>query len=246
MIKKEKKQQGELLYGLNPTIELLKAGKRKLISLYTTRPTPKNWKALEALLPAHIPVQYVSRDILTRMVATPDHQGVVAWVQAYPYRKKPFDPVAEPFIVLLDGIQDPRNMGAIIRSAYCAGADGVIIVAQQSPGVTATVCKAAAGYVEHVPICMEPSISSALATLKKSGYTLYSAAFGGKPVGSIDFSTVACCIIIGAEGTGISNATEKSSIHVTIPQRFSTISYNASVAAGIILYTVGSAKKKII
>ena len=125
---KKNKHQGELIYGIHPVIEVLKAKRRKVISIYTTRPTPKAWGKIEKLFPERgIPIQYVSRDVLTNMAKTSDHQGIIAWVQHFPFRSKAFDPAKQKFLVLLDGIQDPRNVGAILRSAYCTGADGVML-----------------------------------------------------------------------------------------------------------------------
>src|SRR5581483_5632679 len=107
------KQVGELIYGTHPIIEVLKAKRRKVISIYTTKPEPKSWTQIQQLWPKyHVPIQYVARDILTRMAGSSDHQGVVAWVQAYPYRKQFFDSKKSPFLIMLDGIQDTRNVGA--------------------------------------------------------------------------------------------------------------------------------------
>src|SRR5437868_2280639 len=119
------KQQGELVFGAHSILELLKHKKRKVLSLYTTKPEPKIWAQVEKLRPAYpINIQYVDRDTLTRIAGSSDHQGILAWANPLPLRSKPFTPDKYPFILMLDGIQDPRNLGAIIRSAYCTGVDG--------------------------------------------------------------------------------------------------------------------------
>ncbi len=138
MLKKKKEVKGELIYGVHPVIELLKAKRRKIFSIYTTKPVPKIWKKIEQGLPVYpIAMQYVTRDVLTDMVGTGDHQGVVAWVQSFSYRKKPFEPAKQSFLVMLDSMQDARNIGAILRSAYCTGVQGVIITTRNAAPLNA-------------------------------------------------------------------------------------------------------------
>src|SRR3989304_9912482 len=128
-----KKVQGELIHGVHPLLEALKAKRRKLISIYTTKPTPKAWEQLEREFPKYpFNIQYVARDVLTRMAGSGDHQGIVAWVHTFPYRKKFFDPAKAPVLVMLDGIQDARNLGAILRSSYCTNVDGGFITQKGS------------------------------------------------------------------------------------------------------------------
>lgn len=242
---KKNKQQGELIYGIHPVIEVLKAKRRKIISIYTTRPTPKAWAKIEQLLPERaIPIQYVSRDVLTNMAKTGDHQGVVAWVQTFPFRGKAFDSAKQKFLVLLDGIQDPRNVGAIIRSAYCTGADGVILTEKFAAPLNAAALKASAGLAEHLEIMLAQSSQSAVQTLKAAGYSIYLAAFGGKNALEVEFQAP-LCMVIGSEGEGIMPSILKAGIQVTLPQKTADISYNASVAAGILLFLIGTQQKKI-
>jgi 23S rRNA (guanosine2251-2'-O)-methyltransferase len=244
-MEKKNKVQGELIYGVNPLLEVLKAKRRKVISIYTTRPTPKAWSQIEKLLPARpIPIQYVARDVLTNMAKTGDHQGIVAWVQHFPFRSKAFDPLKHKFLVLLDGIQDPRNVGAIIRSAYCTGADGVILVQKFGAPLTATALKSAAGLAEHLEIMVAPTTPAAIQNLKTAGYTIYLAAFGAKDATTLQFQTP-LCMVIGSEGEGIMPSVLKAGIPVTLPQKTADISYNASVAAGILLFLIGTQQKKI-
>ncbi len=245
MIDKEKKVAGELIFGVNPLVELLKTRKRKLITIYTTKPTPKGWAVIAPLLPNYpVPIQYVTRDVLTRMVETTDHQGIVAWVKPYGYRKTPFNPASERFIIALDGIQDPRNLGALIRSAYCTGADGVIIIQKNSAPLTAVALKASAGLAERISILLMPSAQQAAIELKQWGYTIYTATFAGTRVNEVSFDKPTC-LVIGSEGFGVTSTLAKNSIEVTIPQKAPDISYNASVAGGILMYLISSQMKKI-
>lgn len=241
--KKNKDVQGELVYGLHPVIEILKAKRRKLISLYTTKPVPKGFEEIEKLMPKYpVPIQYVAREVLTRMVDTTDHQGVVAWVQPFPYRTKLFSPEKETFLLMLDGLQDPRNLGAILRSAYCTGVQGIIITQKGSVPLNATAIKSAAGLSEHLEIYRAPSAESAAQELQKAGYNLYLAAFGGIDATRCEYKSP-LCVVVGGEGFGISKQIYKYGTEITLPQRSQGISYNASVAAGILLFLISSSKR---
>lgn len=244
-MEKKNKPQGELIYGVNPLLEVLKAKRRKIISIYTTRPTPKAWNKIEKLLPERpIPIQYVARDVLTNMAKTSDHQGIVAWVQHFPFRSKPFDPTRQKFLVLLDGIQDPRNVGAILRSTYCTGADGVILIDRFAAPLNAAAFKSSAGLAEHLEIMVVPTAPAAVQVLKEAGYAIYLAAFGGTNALEIQYQSP-LCMIIGYEGEGIQPALLKMGTQVTLPQKTADVSYNASVAAGILLFLIGTQQKKI-
>lgn len=241
----KKKQVGELIYGVNPLIEVLKAKRRKLFTIYTTKPVPEAWKRIEPLLPKYpIQLQYVNREVLHRMVDTTDHQGIVALVQPYAFRTKMFDAHKQPLLIMLDGIQDPRNVGAIIRSVYCTGFDGIILCKKESAPLNATAIKASAGLAEHMEIYQISSAAAAAQELKKAGYNLYLATFDGENALDVKF-TSPLCVVIGSEGAGISKNILSLGSHVTLPQRTTDISYNASVAAGILLFLVSTKNKRI-
>ena len=244
-VKKDKQAQGELIYGINPVVELLKARRRKVVSIYTTKPTPKGWLQIENQMPKYkIAIQYVAREVLTRMVGNTDHQSVVAWVQPYGFRKKPFEANKSPFVVLLDGVQDARNLGAIVRSAYCTGADGVIICKKNGAPLNAASIKASAGLAERIEIYQAASVQSAAQELKDAGYNLYLAMFDGVNASDCTFKSPAC-LVIGSEGIGITGSIQKAGEHVTIEQKADDVSYNASVAAGILLHIMGTQLKRI-
>lgn len=244
-MKTKKQQIGELIYGVHPLIELLKAKKRKLISVYTTRPEPKAWALVKAVWPKYqVAIQYVERDILTRMAGTTEHQGIVAWVQEYKFRKAFFNPEKQPFLVMLDGVQDTRNVGAILRSAYCTNASGVIMITRDAAPLNGSSIKASAGLAEHLEIYLSPSPQAAIAELKKAGYTIYLAMFKGENAAHVVYKEP-LCMVIGSEFTGISKDIMKDGIPVTLPQKTADISYNASVAAGILLFLISTQLKKI-
>ncbi|MCK5632155.1 RNA methyltransferase [bacterium] len=239
MNKKNKKLEGELIFGVHPLLECLRARRRKVISIYTTKPTPKSFALIEREMPKYkIPIQYVSRDILQKMAGSTDHQGIVSWVRTFPFRKKVFDSQKQKFIVMLDGIQDPRNVGAIIRSAYCAGAQGVVLCKKGASPLSAVALKASAGLAEHMEILLAPSSEWAAQTLKEAGYNLYMAVFNGKSAIKVEYKEP-LCLVIGNEAIGVTKGIMRMGTNVTLPQRSDGISYNASVAAGILLFHIG-------
>lgn len=237
-MKQSQKVQGELIFGLHSILEVIKAKKRKLITLYTTRPEPKGWQqVVDALGEKKVPIQYVERTVLTRMAETPDHQGIVGWVMPFIFKKQMFEHAKYPVLLMLDSIQDPRNVGAMLRSAYCTGIDGVIMIKKGGSPLTATALKSSAGLAEHVPIFLAGSVQEAAQLVKKAGYTIYLATFNGSNAMQVEFKKP-LCLVIGSEGIGVSKSILKEGIPITLPQRTKDISYNASVAAGILSFLV--------
>jgi 23S rRNA (guanosine2251-2'-O)-methyltransferase len=249
--KSPKERTKEVLYGAHPIIEMLKAKRRKLIALYTRKPLPKAWQRIKQYLPKTLPtIQYVEKNILDGIAQSPEHMGVVAFVSPFQYRSKMFAPKEHQFILLLDAIQDVGNLGAILRSAYCSGIQGVILTKRGGSLLTPAVCKAAAGLVEHLEIYVVPSASHAVNEIKKAGYTLYMAVIDGENAFEVEYKKP-LCLVIGNEATGIEKSVRADGNAITIPQKTSEISYNASVAAGILLSTIsfqanilGKTKKK--
>lgn len=233
-----------LIFGIHPIQELLAAKRRQIYKIYTTNPAPKAFSTLRTKIPARVPIQAISREKLTELAGTADHQGVVAAVGHFPFRKQPFKPEQHPVVLLLDGIQDPRNLGALIRSASCTNTSGIIMPAKGSAPLSGAAVKASAGLSEHADIYQAPSSIAALLELKKAGYEIYLATLGGKDVRTITFTTPVC-IVLGSEGSGISSALLAHGTAITLPQRIPTISYNASVAGGILLFMINSALHKI-
>ena len=244
MIKKINKDQ-EIIFGAHPIIELLKAKKRKIHEIYTIKPQPKAWNQIAHSLPNYVKIHYVTKDALNKLAGTDDHQSIVAIAGQLPIRKKFFDSKKEKFILMLDGIQDTRNLGAILRSAYCTGVSGVIITTKNSAPISGSVLKASAGLAEHLEIYLAPTPQAAILELKKAGYAIFLATIEkSHNVLNLEFN-LPLCIVIGNEATGISKNILGSGQHITLPQKTADISYNASVAAGILLFLV-STKNQII
>lgn len=227
---------GELVYGVHPVTELLKQKKRKVLDIFVLNPEPKAWVHIRDFLPKYpVRVHRMNRDALSKKLGTTDHQGIGAIAQPFAYRKKFFDPKKEPFLVLLDGVQDVRNFGAILRSAYCTGVQGVIVAKKQAAPLTGPALKASAGLAERMDIYQASSTAAALQELQNAGYTIYVAALSKKQNAFNQVYTFPACLVIGSEGTGVTPATLKAGTIVTLPQKSADVSYNASVAAGILL-----------
>lgn len=180
---------------------------------------------------------------LDYMSATGAHQGVIAMVAAHDYAsiddilKKAQDAGEPPLIVICDELSDPHNLGAIIRTAECAGAHGIIIPKRRSVGLTAVVGKASAGALEYMPVARVSNITAAIDTLKKAGVWVYgTAAEGDTTLYNADLKSAAA-IVIGNEGEGMSRlVSERCDFKVSIPMKGSISSLNASAAAAIMLY----------
>jgi 23S rRNA (guanosine2251-2'-O)-methyltransferase len=229
----------DLIYGINCIMEALRAKQRFIHTIYTTKPTPKSWNSIAALLKPTTKILFANKDALTNMAGTPDHQGVVAYAGPFVYRSKFFSPAKEQLLLLLDSVQDPRNLGAILRTAYCTGVQGVIIPTKQAAPLNAVALKASAGLAEHLQIVLAPSSAWAVEELKKAGYTMYATALGGQNACAVAYE-LPLCVIIGNEGSGINPALLKSAVPIELPQRTKDISYNASVAAGISLFYIAT------
>lgn len=180
---------------------------------------------------------------LDYMSATGAHQGVIAMVAAHDYAsiddilKKARDAGEPPLIVICDELSDPHNLGAIIRTAECAGAHGIIIPKRRSVGLTAVVGKASAGALEYMPVARVSNIAAAIDTLKKAGVWVYGTAAGGDTTLYRADLKSAAAIVIGNEGEGMSRlVSERCDFKVSIPMKGSISSLNASAAAAIMLY----------
>lgn len=243
--KNTQQQPNDVVYGIHSVIELLTAKRRKISTLYTTKVAIKAWPKIEKLLPAYVPIQYVPRESLEKICGNAEHQGIVAVTTPFPFEKTMFTPKTAQFLMILDGIQDVRNLGAIIRSCYCAGVDGIVLCAKNSAPLTPASIKASAGLAEHARIFIAPSINAALTELKKNGYNLYLATLGaGQNAAQTQFESPAA-LVIGNEEQGISQENLKFGTKILLPQRRADISYNASVAAGILVFLMGVQFKKI-
>ena len=193
-----------------------------------------------------IPVKDAAREKLDAMCPATNHQGVVAVAAMTEYcsvddlLKAAEEKGEKPFIIICDGIEDPHNLGAIIRTAECCGAHGVVISKNRCCGVNFAVSKAACGAIEYMPIARVSNISSAIDQLKEAGVWVYAADMDGTDYRKQDFSGAAA-LVVGSEGNGVSRLVkEKCDITVSLPMKGHITSLNASVAAGILMYAISS------
>ena len=195
---------------------------------------------------ANIPVQTVPGIALDRECGGGAHQGVAAIIVDYDYSdidsilrlaKSRNEP---PFVMALDGIEDPGNLGAVIRSAECAGVHGVIIPKHRAAQVNATVMKASAGAAAHIKVARVPGIKAALQELKEKGFWIFGLDVEGRPYTEVSFDG-AVCLVIGSEGQGMSRIVrEACDFLVSIPMKGRIGSLNASAAAAVVLFEVST------
>ena len=235
----------DIIEGRNPVIEALKSG-RPLNKILLARDSGKHSTVAEILYLSRsrgIPIEYVTKSIIDRLSITRAHQGVIAYVAAREYiALEDLITISKernelPLYCILDGIEDPHNLGAIIRTAEASGVHGVIIRSRRAVGLTAAVAKASAGAVEYLPVAKVSNISQAIETLKKSNIWV----IGIDPAGEIDYSKVdfhlPTAIVIGSEGKGLADLVKKRCDYlVSIPMRGRITSLNASIAAALVMY----------
>ena len=248
--KQKQYQNDELLIGRNPIVEALSSG-RSIIRIMVAGGAAAGPAAeiVAKAKKAGIPVQEVDRKKLDFMTSGAAHQGVAALCAVKDYSSvEDILRLAEergeaPFIIILDEIEDPHNLGAIIRSAECAGAHGVIIKKRRSAGLTYTAYKASAGALEYLPVARVTNIADTIDELKSRNIWVYGADMNGEDYLSTDFSG-AVALVIGSEGKGISRLVrEKCDVIVSLPLKGRINSLNASVAAGILMYKVAEKRK---
>ena len=234
-----------IVYGAHAVFEALRAGRARRVSLVTRRGAapPDNRRTADLVAEARragVPVDTVSDEEASRLASGRPHQGVIAEVEA-PQDWAPADLVAAArtpaLLVVLDGIEDPHNLGAILRTADAAGVDGVIRQARRAAPLEGAVAKTSAGAVSHLRIATVVNVTRALEELKAAGvWTVGLAAEGAVDYDRVDF-TVPTAIVLGAEGTGLRRLVREACDHVAaIPMAGHVGSLNVSVAAGIVLF----------
>lgn len=189
-------------------------------------------------------IKYVSKERLDQLSESKKHQGVIAYIAAYEYSEVE-DIMAlakekgeDPFIILLDNIEDPHNLGAIIRTAHQAGAHGVIIPKNRAVGLTSTVARTSAGALNYIPVARVTNLSQTIDKLKKEGLWFVSADMDGDVMYKANL-TGPIGLVIGSEGEGVSRLVkEHCDINARIPMKGQIDSLNASVAAGVLMYEI--------
>ena len=241
----ETKVQSLVVEGRNAVIEAFRSGKTvdKLYVLDGCQDGPVRTIIREAKKYDTI-INFVTKERLDQLSETKKHQGVVAHVAAYEYSEvEDMFALAEqkgedPFIIILDGIEDPHNLGAIIRTANLAGAHGVIIPKRRAVGLTATVAKTSAGALHYTPVAKVTNIAKTMEELKERGMWFVCADMGGTSMYQLDLKGP-MGLVIGNEGDGVSRLVrEKCDFIASIPMKGDIDSLNASVAAGVLAYEI--------
>ena len=235
----------EQIEGRNAVLEAFRSGKcvDKLFILDGCQDGPVRTIAREARKTDTI-INYVSKERLDQLSETRAHQGVIAQVAAYEYSTveeilaRAEEKGEPPFLILLDNVEDPHNLGAIIRTANLAGAHGVIIPKRRAVGLTSTVAKTSAGAINYTPVAKVTNIVRTIEELKEKGIWFVCADMGGETMYDLDL-TGPMGLVIGNEGEGVSRLVrEACDFTASIPMKGDIDSLNASVAAGILAYEI--------
>ncbi len=227
-----------VLIGVHPVVEALKA-KRPLERILIARGAGGHrlQEVIDLARLAGTPVRFEDRGALDRLAGVKSHQGVVAIGAEKKYAELEDVAATADLLVVLDGVEDPHNLGAIIRTAHAAGAGAVIIAERRAAGLTETVAKAAAGALEYLPVVRAVNINQTLRSLKDDGYFVYGLdEKGEQPFDSVDWPD-RTVIVMGAEGKGLHELVKKNcDALVRIPMAGEIASLNVSVATGIVLF----------
>lgn len=235
----------EQIEGRNAVLEAFRSGKcvDKLFILDGCQDGPVRTIAREARKKDTI-ISYVAKERLDQLSETGAHQGVIAQVAAYEYASvedilaKAREKGEDPFIFILDNIEDPHNLGAIIRTANLAGAHGVIIPKRRAVGLTSTVAKTSAGALNYTPVAKVTNLGHTIDELKEQGMWFVCADMGGETMYNLNL-TGPIGVVIGNEGEGVSRLIrEKCDFVASIPMKGDIDSLNASVAAGVLGYEI--------
>ncbi len=244
----ETMENENLLAGRNPIREALKAGRdiEKLLVLKGELSGSAR-EIVQMAREAHIVVQEVEKVRLDELAH--NHQGLIAFASAYQYSTveamlaEAAEKNEDPFLILLDGVTDPHNLGAIIRSAECVGAHGVIVPERRSVGLTPAAVKASAGAVEHMKVARVVNLGRTIEELKEKNIWTYAMDMDGVDYEKVNFKG-GVALVVGSEGEGVSRLVlEKCDQKVSLPMAGHIDSLNASVAAGVMMYRVLSSRK---
>lgn len=236
----------EILCGRQPVIETLKAGRRRLIRAFIAdniKASPETGQIDALLAGAGIQPVSVKREKLDEITENANHQGYAIEVPGYPYADhkeilERLKDTGKALVLVLDHIQDPQNLGSILRTAECAGVDAVIIPEDRAVQITPAVVRASAGASEHMAVCKVANIVQSMERFKKADFWFYGleSVEAAKPVSEVKYSAKSG-IVIGSEGEGLSRLVlENCDFLIRLPVRGKISSLNAGVAAGIAIY----------
>lgn len=232
-----------IIFGRNPVTEALKRG-REIEKLIVSSGDGSMIKITAMAKERGIPVIRAEKSALDRLSSGGAHQGVAAYISAYEY--KTLDDILasaeaakeEPFVIILDNLEDPHNLGAIMRTAECVGAHGIIIPKRKACGLTETVAKTSAGAIEYVPCVRVTNLVRTIEQLKEMGFWIAACDMGGQEYYRADLSGK-IAVVIGSEGHGISKLVkENCDFTVSMPMMGRITSLNASNAAAVLMYEV--------
>ncbi|MDB5065725.1 MAG: methyltransferase, TrmH family, group 3 [Chloroflexi bacterium] len=232
----------EILYGKNPVLEALRAGRpaRKLVLAAGVRDEPRLREILEGAAERGIPVEETSRRRLDDIAHTEHHQGIAGYFHARtPLSLDELLARVRPpgLLLVLDGIQDPQNLGALARSADAAGAGGMVLVRDRAAGITPAAAKASAGAVEHLDIAVVTNLAAALTRLREAGYWCVGLDAGADMRYDRFDYTSPVALVVGAEGEGLRPLTRKRcDALVSLPMLGRVASLNAAAAGAVLLY----------
>lgn len=237
----------EIIYGFHPVLEALRARRRQIFELYLAQDRPSRLQAeiVRLAQKRHVPVKRVTRDQLSSYAGTDDHQKIGAKVTAIRLENvntlldKANDAGKDPFYLILDGVVDPRNLGALLRTAVCAGVTAVFAPKDRSAPFNAAAAKASAGAMEHARLCRVTNVAATLAALKKHGIWVTGLdPDGAASIYQTDF-TAPTALVVGGEQKGLRPLVQKQCDFVAhIPQRGPVNSLNAAVAGAVAMYEV--------
>lgn len=242
----EENFESRIIEGRNAVLEAFRSGKTidRLFVLDGCKDGPVQTIMREAKKHKDTVVSFVKKERLDQLSETGKHQGVIAYAASYEYAEvedilaKAAAKNEDPFVIILDGIEDPHNLGAIIRTANLAGAHGVIIPKHRAVGLTATVAKASAGAINYTPVAKVTNIVKTIEELKDKGLWFACADMGGTEMYKLNLKGP-IGIVIGNEGSGVSRLVkENCDMIASIPMKGDIDSLNASVAAGVLAFEV--------
>ncbi len=240
----------DVIYGIHAVAEALKSRGRafEYVAVSRERRDARLQRIIDDCRSSRVPVRFVERPELDRLANRATHQGVVAVTAAKQYGDLE-DLLTHrrgqhAFLVVLDGVEDPHNLGAIIRTADAAGADGLIIPERRAVGVTGAVARASAGASEHLPVAKVTNVSRAIEELKKENiWTVGLDERGGQSYDQLDYQ-MDCALVLGAEGKGLHEQVRRHcDFVVSIPMLGQVPSLNVSVAAGVVMYEVARQRR---
>ena len=232
------------IYGIHSVREALLAPTGNLTAVYICEDfrNPRLEEVLRFAREKGVPIHQVRREALDRMAGTAQHQGVVARKESFqycPYEDIVGHPASPGLVMVLDGVEDPQNLGAVLRTADAAGATGIFIPERRAAAVTAAVIKASAGAAAYVRVCRETNLSRLLDRLKEDGYWVVGLDAEGNELWTAPDYSIPTVLVLGGEGKGIRPLVKAHCDRmVRLPMQGRVSSLNVSVAAGIVLYEI--------